>query len=221
MCALVAGCRFDASGLIPGGRDRAVATDARRDVGSPDLPLQPDVVQPDRPRPDTPLPPDGRRDAPLKPDASLPPDGPRSDALVQRDQPVQRDAHVPDAPPTLDLPPKPDLPKPDLPKPDLPEPDLPKIDTKKPDMKPPKTCDDIYSTASGYILCQETATSCEFNANTPNGNCQTLCTSFSGQTCLGAHDNPDTAGQECNANLGAGDDCSTNRGTEICVCSRN
>jgi len=45
------------------------------------------------------------------------------------------------------------------------------------------------------------------------------CSSFSGQTSLGAYDNPNTAGQECDI-LGYTDTCSTSR-TEICVCSRN
>jgi hypothetical protein len=217
LIVVLPGCRFDASGLGP---DRAVISDVngRREAR---VDLAVDLAERD-----------ARRDVPLLPDAPVkdaPPhvdlrgDQPRQDVPSQdlpgQDLPGQdllADLQ-PDQQMTSDL--RFDTNRtPDLPKPDTRPPDLPKPDTRPPDTKALKSCDDIYSTASGYILCKENPTSCEFNANT-SPNCATLCSSFSGQTCLGAYDNPNTAGQECD-HIGT-DSCSTNRGTEICVCSRN
>jgi hypothetical protein len=86
------------------------------------------------------------------------------------------------------------------------------------DAAAPPTCADQYALVAAYIPCFETATECGFNANTGGGDCATLCLAFGG-ICLGAFDNPNCPGMECMMNIGAGDDCFTDRGTELCVCS--
>lgn len=80
------------------------------------------------------------------------------------------------------------------------------------------TCDEMYGTAPDYILCMETDSECHFNATT-NGSCNELCPMYGG-ACIEAFDNPNTAGQECEANPAAGDTCSTSRTTGLCVCSK-
>ncbi len=81
------------------------------------------------------------------------------------------------------------------------------------------TCDDLYGMAPGYVLCIETPTECHFNATTAGGNCNEMCTLFMG-TCLAAFDNPNDPGLECDIIEPNTDDCTTNRGTEICVCDK-
>jgi len=124
---------------------------------------------------------------------------------------------------------KPDQAKPDQAKPDQAKPDQakPKVDRAlpdkaSPDRPPKKSCQERYGQAASYLLCQETATTCRFNANikiaTAAGTCEALCAQYGG-TCLAAYDNPDGAGNECTA-LSTPDTCATQRTTEICVCSR-
>lgn len=80
------------------------------------------------------------------------------------------------------------------------------------------SCDELYGAAPDYILCMETDTECHFNATT-NGNCNDMCAMFMG-TCVAAFDNPNSAGQECDIIEPNTDTCDTNRGTEICACSK-
>lgn len=78
------------------------------------------------------------------------------------------------------------------------------------------SCDDLYGSAPGYVYCAETAISCEFSANTNGGDCNDLCLSLGG-ICLEAYDNADPV---CMRRPEFGDDCFTDRGNEICICSR-
>ena len=81
------------------------------------------------------------------------------------------------------------------------------------------TCDELFGTAPGYVLCMEDAVSCSFNVG-PNGNtCTTICNSY-GQVCLGGLDNPNGAGTECM--IQATLDCADGSGkaNTICICSR-
>jgi hypothetical protein len=84
---------------------------------------------------------------------------------------------------------------------------------------PPPTCNELYGTAPQYILCWETPTTCSFNVATNGGNCNQLCAEF-GSTCVEAYDNVSDPGLECAPKAATGDTCTTNRSTEICVCSR-
>ena len=149
------------------------------------------------------------KDLPGAPDATADLSGADGAAADLSGADLAADGHGPDRAIKPDVLKKPDAAKPDMPK---------KPDAAKPDTK--RSCDQIYGTAPGYVLCKETATTCEFNANT-NPDCHTICTSYAGQTCLGAFDNPLSAGQECNVKPGSNDDCFTTNSTEICVCSRN
>jgi len=90
------------------------------------------------------------------------------------------------------------------------------VDAGLPDASELPTCFDIYGAAPGYVLCEETLSTCEFNANTGGGNCDTMCQSYGG-ACLEAFDNIDPV---CERRGYWGDDCSSNRGNEICVCTR-
>jgi len=84
------------------------------------------------------------------------------------------------------------------------------------DAPPPKTCDELFGSAKGYTYCNESTTVCTFAMTTDGSNCKTACESF-GATCLAAYDNDD---EDCVALPGSADTCETNRGTEICECSR-
>lgn len=84
---------------------------------------------------------------------------------------------------------------------------------------PPPTCDELFGTASGYVLCMHDATSCTFNVN-PNGNtCTTICDSY-GQTCLGGIDNPGDAGTECMIQGPFDCDDGSGKSSTICICTR-
>jgi len=78
---------------------------------------------------------------------------------------------------------------------------------------PAGTCDQIFSGVTGYELCSESGTECEFNATLGGSDCDTLCASF-GKDCTAAYDNSTPA---CTQD--ATDTCSTVRATEICVCT--
>ncbi len=86
------------------------------------------------------------------------------------------------------------------------------------DAPAPTTCDERYGQAVEYILCDERPDTCEFNARTDGGNCNQMCAAFGG-TCVAAYDNASDPGVECDR-VDSNDDCSTNRNTEICVCTR-
>ena len=89
-----------------------------------------------------------------------------------------------------------------------------------PDAPPPPTCDQLYGGAPEYILCDEQPDTCEFNARTDGGDCNEMCQDFGG-TCVMAYDNQTGNGLDCIRVEATGDDCTTNRTTEICVCTRN
>jgi len=62
---------------------------------------------------------------------------------------------------------------------------------------PRPTCTAKYGTVPGFILCKETATDCSFNAATDYvTSCTAVCEAVGG-TCLGAIDNPNDPGTEC------------------------
>lgn len=84
---------------------------------------------------------------------------------------------------------------------------------------PPATCDELYGDSLEYMLCDEQPSTCEFNVRTNGGNCNQLCSAYGG-TCVAAYDNTSDPGAECARIEASGDDCTTNRSTEICVCSR-
>ena len=80
------------------------------------------------------------------------------------------------------------------------------------------SCDDLFMSAPGYIYCDESRTTCSFNANT-DGTCNAMCASL-GSECVAAFDNPNSAGEECIVIRPNTDTCETERGTEICECTR-
>jgi hypothetical protein len=84
---------------------------------------------------------------------------------------------------------------------------------------PGPSCDDLFGAAPGYIYCMETPAACYFNADTGGSNCNAMCTML-GSVCVEAFDNPNEAGQECVMIRGSTDTCDTNRGTELCACSK-
>ena len=81
------------------------------------------------------------------------------------------------------------------------------------------SCDELFMAAPGYIYCSETPDDCSFNADTNGGTCNQMCASLD-STCVAAFDNPNAAGEECDVIEPNTDTCDTERGTEICVCSR-
>jgi hypothetical protein len=84
---------------------------------------------------------------------------------------------------------------------------------------PSPSCDELYGGAPGYILCMESDSECRFNATTGGGDCNMMCAQFLG-TCIEAFDNPNDPGDECDIVRPNSDDCNTDRGTELCVCSK-
>lgn len=80
----------------------------------------------------------------------------------------------------------------------------------------PPTCNELYGAAPGYLLCMETAFACQFLAVTNGDDCNTMCSLFGG-TCLAAFDNSAGTCEVIEPNT---DTCDTNRGDEICECSR-
>ncbi len=77
-------------------------------------------------------------------------------------------------------------------------------------------CVDQFGSAPDFVLCEETATTCGFNAFTNLGTCEEMCNRF-GSRCVGALDND---GARCIANPNNTDTCQTPWQTEICVCER-
>ena len=81
----------------------------------------------------------------------------------------------------------------------------------------PLTCDEIFSGATGYHLCEFDDESCSFSVTTGGQSCTTICGTY-GQTCLGALDNPAPPAY-CTVE-GSYDCGGTSKGTTICICSR-
>jgi hypothetical protein len=82
----------------------------------------------------------------------------------------------------------------------------------------PPSCDDVFGKAPGYVLCEETDTTCNFAALTM-GTCAQMCAAYGG-TCLEAFDNVGSGGVECVPVRLSTDTCDTSRQTEICVCDK-
>ena len=78
------------------------------------------------------------------------------------------------------------------------------------------TCVQRFGSALDFMLCHENQTECEFSVTLQGSNCRTLCEQF-GSTCLTAYDN--VMIDPCTP-YSMGDDCTTNRTDEICVCTR-
>jgi len=78
------------------------------------------------------------------------------------------------------------------------------------------TCDQLFGTASGYLLCSEAADRCEFAILINGLTCADLCQSF-GRGCVGAFGNVDP--NRC-THVGT-ETCSMARTDEICVCARS
>lgn len=83
------------------------------------------------------------------------------------------------------------------------------------DTEVPATCDELFSSAPGYELCEETDHSCVFNAILDQSTCTALCTSFE-STCVGAINNesPDCASMATEA------PCDEMANDQICVCAK-
>lgn len=77
-------------------------------------------------------------------------------------------------------------------------------------------CATAFGEAPGFLLCNEEEAQCTFAATTNGSNCNAMCGRFNAR-CIGALDNE---GPNCTALPNSMDDCSTNRGTEICICER-
>jgi hypothetical protein len=78
----------------------------------------------------------------------------------------------------------------------------------------PDACANIFGGVGNFLLCEQTATSCEFNVLLNNSDCSTLCGSF-GKTCLGAINNGTNS---CTPVLPNADTCDTPRIDQICIC---
>lgn len=77
----------------------------------------------------------------------------------------------------------------------------------------PVTCDAKYGQAEQYVLCIETATSCEFFVKTYGSTCTDVCSSFGG-TCLGGYDNSGDCTHVGQSN------CNHSLKGQICICSK-
>jgi len=85
----------------------------------------------------------------------------------------------------------------------------------------PPSCDALYGSASGYILCVETPTECEFYTTLDRvRTCESTCADFGG-SCLRRWRDENGAGNECVRMDSSSRRCDTtgNR-TDICVCTR-
>jgi hypothetical protein len=80
-----------------------------------------------------------------------------------------------------------------------------------------QTCDQQFGASTGYQLCAETETTCEFfhlADGTPEA-CSDVCATYLA-TCVVSYNS--TLGTECTR--GEEQACTTTRGSQICVCSR-
>ena len=116
-----------------------------------------------------------------------------------------RDAGPPDAGP-------PDAGPPDAGPPDAGPPDAGPADAGP---RPLRSCNAIYGAVSGYQLCAERATQCEFVANTGGGSCTDLCTGVAA-ACVAAY--ADAWWSACTRD--GTESCGDDRSREICVCTR-
>ena len=82
---------------------------------------------------------------------------------------------------------------------------------------PAATCEELFQNAPEFLLCEQTETTCAFNARTNGGTCTEMCQRF-GSVCLEAQGNENAT--PCTPEFPQVDTCDTPRGTEICVCER-
>lgn len=75
-------------------------------------------------------------------------------------------------------------------------------------------CQQTFGALPNFILCEQTATTCEFNVVLNNSDCTTLCGSL-GKTCIGAMNNGTNS---CTPVLPNSDTCDTPRIDQICIC---
>jgi hypothetical protein len=81
--------------------------------------------------------------------------------------------------------------------------------------RPP--CDTTFGSATMYMLCAQTATTCEIALSSPAArSCTDICTSF-GRTCSGQWDNNATAVNCTHVTM---ESCAITHQTSICICSR-
>jgi hypothetical protein len=80
----------------------------------------------------------------------------------------------------------------------------------------PPPCTAAFGAADSFELCEETAESCRFYADTGGGSCRALCSSF-GASCIAAADE-DAAEGRCAVLAPIG--CGADRNDSICTCSR-
>lgn len=78
------------------------------------------------------------------------------------------------------------------------------------------SCDDVFGAAPGYLLCEETPTTCSFNATLTMTSCDAMCMMF-GATCSAAFTNTasDCASMDVATTC---DDATAN--DHICVCNK-
>lgn len=79
----------------------------------------------------------------------------------------------------------------------------------------PTACNDLYGTASDYLLCEQLDLTCEFNVTLNGQSCDDLCGVY-GKSCVTAYSN---AAGSC-TRAGA-DVCSTATADQLCVCELN
>ena len=58
---------------------------------------------------------------------------------------------------------------------------------------PDLSCTELFGSAPDFVLCEETETTCSFNARMDGGTCDQMCASL-GSVCVGALKNPPPEG---------------------------
>src|SRR5688500_4146058 len=81
-----------------------------------------------------------------------------------------------------------------------------------PSPSPDLSCTELFGSAPDFVLCEETETTCSFNARIDGGTCDQMCASL-GSPCVGAINN----GESCEELPDNNDTCETSRSTEICI----
>ena len=78
-----------------------------------------------------------------------------------------------------------------------------------------QSCGEQFGLASGYLLCAEQPSTCEFFSQTAGGTCADLCASL-GSTCVDAYDS--SADAPCTVQ--SADGCLAAHTTQTCICER-
>lgn len=79
----------------------------------------------------------------------------------------------------------------------------------------PSTCDAVFGSAAGYLLCEETDETCSFNVTLAMTSCTALCMTFEA-TCIDGFEN---SASDC-ASQGASVGCDAVANDNICVCAK-